>query len=76
MNNGEIALVPEPASLAVLGALCSSQLHPAFPTLIHESPSVPLVAVRASNAIAAVTVPIAAVALRARSCRCAGRSRG
>lgn len=40
-------------------------MHPAFPALIHESPTVALAALRHSDAVAAVTVPIAAPALAA-----------
>ena len=39
--------------------------HSAFPALIQDSPAVALMAVQASDAIAVVTVPIAASALRA-----------
>ena len=45
-------------------ARAAGRLHPAFPALVHESPTVALTAVRYSEAVAAVTIPIAASALR------------
>lgn len=46
-------------------ARAAGRLHPAFPALIHESPTIALAAVRHSDAVAAVTLPIAAESLRA-----------
>jgi DNA-binding transcriptional LysR family regulator len=39
--------------------------HPAFPAIMHESPTVALAALRHGDAVAAVTLPIALPALRA-----------
>lgn len=56
--------VQAPLALAREQARGRGLLHPAFPALIHESPTVTLTAVRNSDAVAAVTVPIAADALK------------
>jgi DNA-binding transcriptional LysR family regulator len=41
------------------------RLHPAFPGVIHESPTVSLTVVRHSDAVTGVTLPIAEAAIRA-----------
>lgn len=56
--------VQAPLTQAREQARAAGPVHPAFPALIHESPTVALRAVRHSDAIAAVTLSIAADALR------------
>lgn len=57
--------IQAPLATAREAARQAGRLHPAFPALVHESPTVAMNAARYSDAVAAVTVPIAATALRA-----------
>jgi DNA-binding transcriptional LysR family regulator len=57
--------IQAPLAAAREEARSAGRLHPAFPALVHESPTVALSAVRHSEAVAAVTVPLAETALRA-----------
>lgn len=57
--------IQAPLAAAREAARAAGRLHPAFPALVHESPTVALAAVRHSDAVAAVSVPIVASALRA-----------
>lgn len=57
--------IQAPFATAREQARAAGRLHPAFPALVHESPTVALTAVRYSDAVTAVTIPIAATALRA-----------
>lgn len=56
--------VQAPLTHAREQARAAGRVHPAFPALIHESPTVAMRAVRHSDAVAAVTLSIAADALR------------
>lgn len=60
-----IRRVQGPMAAAREEARAAGRLHPAFPALIHESPTVALLAVRHSDAITPITVPAAESALRA-----------
>jgi DNA-binding transcriptional LysR family regulator len=53
-----------PMAVAREEARAAGRLHPAFPALIHESPTIGLTAVRHSDGVGAVTVAIGAEALR------------
>jgi DNA-binding transcriptional LysR family regulator len=57
--------VQGPMVVAREEARARGAVHPAFPALVHESPSVALSLAMQSDAVAAVTVAIAAPALRA-----------
>ncbi len=57
--------VQAPLAAAREAARAAGALHPAFPALVHESPTVALGALPHSDAVAAVTVPVAAQALAA-----------
>jgi len=59
--------IQAPLAAAREAARAAGAMHPAFPALIHESPTVALAALRHGDAVAAVTVPIAAPALAAGS---------
>lgn len=54
-----------PFAAAREAALAAGSAHPAFPALIHESPSAALLALQGSDAVVVVTAPIARRALRA-----------
>jgi DNA-binding transcriptional LysR family regulator len=56
--------VQGPMAAAREAAQAAGALHPAFPALIHESPTVALKALRHSDAVAAVTVALALPELR------------
>lgn len=56
--------VQAPIAAAREAARLAGALHPAFPALVHESPTVALGLLRHCDAIAAVTIAIAAPALR------------
>lgn len=55
--------VQQPFLAARETARAAGRLHPAFPALVHESPTIALTAVWNSDAVAAVTVPITRDAL-------------
>lgn len=57
-------VVQGPMAAAREAARAAGALHPAFPALVHESPTAALNAVRHSDAVAAVTVALALEALR------------
>lgn len=56
--------VQAPLTHAREEARAAGRLHPAFPALIHESPTMATRAARCSDAVAAVTLPVAMDALR------------
>jgi DNA-binding transcriptional LysR family regulator len=57
-------LVQAPMAEAREQARATGRLHPAFPALIHESPTIGLTAVRNSDGVGAVTVALAADGVR------------
>lgn len=59
--------VQGPMSIAREAARAAGTAHPAFPALMHESPTVALAALRFGDAVAALSLPIALPALRAGS---------
>ena len=59
------AAVQGPIAAARAAAKAAGRSHAAFPALIHESPTVALRALAHSDAVVAVTIAIAAAALRA-----------
>jgi DNA-binding transcriptional LysR family regulator len=56
--------VQGPMAAAREAARAAGALHPAFPALVHESPTVALKALRHSDAVAAVSVALALPELR------------
>ncbi len=59
------AHVQAPMAAAREEARLRGAMHPAFPAMVHESPTISLGALRHSDAVAAVTLAIAGPALRA-----------